>query len=126
MFPSTWRRFLITLTPKARGKSCKDRRQAPAKPSRRLRLEHLEDRAAESIIDNSGGAFNATASNVTIDGFTAQRETNGALTGFGILLGAGTSGSQVLNNIIQNNIAGLSLANNSATSQTVIQHNLFQ
>src|SRR5262249_48101224 len=45
--------------------------------------------------------------------------------GFGIVLGAGTSGSRVLDNIIQNNIAGISLANTGAT-QARIQFNLIR
>jgi hypothetical protein len=85
--------------------------------------------ATETVMDASGNAgktpFNVTANNVTIDGFTVENETSANVFGFGILLGAGTSGSHVLNNIIQNNIAGLSLANN-ATAQTVIQNNLFR
>jgi hypothetical protein len=85
---------------------------------------------AESVVTGAGnnGAtpFNITASNVTIDGFTVQGATNANQFGFGILVGAGTSGTHVLNNIVQNNIAGLSLANNSTSNQTVIQHNLFQ
>jgi parallel beta-helix repeat protein len=85
--------------------------------------------AAESILDaatNSGRTlFNITADNVTIDGFTIQNATSVNQFGFGILLGAGTSGADILNNIIQNNIAGLSLANDGAAGQTVIQQNLF-
>ncbi len=84
----------------------------------------------ESIITGVGNngqtPISVTASNVVIDGFTVEGATNVNQFGFGILLGAGTSGSQVLNNIIQDNIAGLSLANNSGTAQTVIQHNLFR
>src|SRR4029077_8201029 len=38
----------------------------------------------------------------------------------------GTSGSQVLNNIIQDNVVGLGLANKSPVDQTVIQNNLFR
>jgi hypothetical protein len=86
--------------------------------------------AVESIVTGTGNngqtPFSITASNVTIDGFTVEDATNANQFGFGILLGAGTSGSQVLNNIIQDNLAGLSLANNSSSNQTVIQHNLFQ
>jgi hypothetical protein len=86
--------------------------------------------ATESVLDatSNGGQtlFNATASDVTIDGFKVQNQTSTVVFGFGILLGAGTSGSHVLNNIIQNNIAGLSLANASSSDQTVIQFNLFQ
>jgi hypothetical protein len=82
----------------------------------------------ESIVDGTtnGGKtpFYITASNVTIDGFTVQGATNMNQFGFGILLGAGTSGSRVLNDIVQNNIAGIGLANNSTSQQTVIQRNL--
>jgi hypothetical protein len=85
---------------------------------------------AESIVTGAGNSgftpFNVTASNVTIDGFTVEDATSGNTFGFGIVLGAGTSGTHVLNNIIQDNIVGLSLANNSASNQTVIQHNLFK
>jgi hypothetical protein len=70
--------------------------------------------------------FYVTANNVTIDGFTVEGATSSNQFGFGILLGAGTSGSHVLNNIVQDNIVGLALANNGGSDQTVIQHNLFQ
>src|SRR5262249_43974309 len=43
-----------------------------------------------------------------------------------VYLNPGTSGSHVLNNIIQNNYAGLFLSNNNAPNQTVIQFNLFR
>ncbi len=85
---------------------------------------------SESIVTGVGNngqtPFYVTASNVTIDGFTVQGATNSNQFGFGILVGAGTSGSHVLNNIVQNNIAGLSLANNSSINQTTIQHNVFR
>lgn len=85
-------------------------------------------RGPESVLDGLGGVtpLYITASNVTVNGFTIQGNTSGNQFGFGILLGAGTSGSQVLNNIIQNNVVGLGLANNSAVNQTVIQNNLFR
>jgi parallel beta-helix repeat protein len=84
--------------------------------------------AAESVVDhnaNNQAGFYITANNVVVDGFTVQNSTNGAFPGFGFLLGAGTSGSRVLDNIIQNNIAGISLANTGA-SQAVIHHNLIR
>jgi hypothetical protein len=84
--------------------------------------------APESIVDQNGNGqagFYISANNVVIDGFTVQNSTNGAFPGFGFLLGAGTSGSQVLDNIIQDNIAGISLANTGA-SPAVIQHNLIR
>jgi hypothetical protein len=86
--------------------------------------------AAESVLDASGNGgvtlFDVAANDVTIDGFTVENATSTNDLGYGIVLGAGTHGSHVLNNIIENNIAGLSLANNSGTDQTVIQFNLFQ
>ena len=78
----------------------------------------------ESIITDAQGTV-VTASNVVIDGFTIENSTNAAFTGFGILMGAGTTGTQILNNIIQDNIVGIGLANSGA-SQAVIRHNLIQ
>lgn len=82
----------------------------------------------ESVVQDSAGRtpFYITANDVVLDGFTVQGATNPNQFGYGILLGAGTHGSHVLNNIIQNNIIGLGLANNSASDQTVIQYNLFR
>jgi hypothetical protein len=80
--------------------------------------------AAESILSNSQG-MRVTASDVVIDGFTVQDSIVGAFTGAGISLGAGISGSQILNNIIQDNIIGIHLANAGA-SQALIRHNLIQ
>ncbi|MFN0120012.1 MAG: hypothetical protein ACKV2V_05875, partial [Blastocatellia bacterium] len=58
-------------------------------------------RGPESIL--SGGGFTISASNVVINGFTVQNEVNGA----GVTIAAGTSGVQVINNIIQNNVIGV-------------------
>jgi hypothetical protein len=80
--------------------------------------------AAESIVTDSQGTF-ITANNVVIDGFTFQDSVNQAFTGFGIAMGAGTTGTQILNNIVQNNIAGIALAN-SGGSQVLIRHNQIQ
>jgi hypothetical protein len=88
-------------------------------------LDARERFEAESILENSGGLY-VTANDVIIDGFTVQNSTSGAFTGFGIDLGASTSGAHVINNIIQNNIAGIGLANNPAGNQAVIQHNAFR
>jgi hypothetical protein len=70
--------------------------------------------------------FDITANNVTLDGFTVEGATSSTEFGFGILEGAGTSGTQILNNIVQNNIAGLSLSNATGGNSGLIQHNLFQ
>src|SRR5262249_22928710 len=84
--------------------------------------------ANETIVNGNAGttSFNVTANNVTIDGFTVQGQTDTSQGGAGIVLASGTSGSQVRNNIAQNNVAGLFLANNSAANRTVIEQNLFK
>jgi hypothetical protein len=84
---------------------------------------------AESIVDGGGFApFYVTADDVTIDGFTIQGASSGSAFpgGYGIEMAAGISGAHITNNIIQNNIAGIALANQSASDPAVIQHNLFQ
>jgi hypothetical protein len=79
----------------------------------------------ESILENSGGLY-VTANDVIIDGFVVQNSTSGAFTGYGIALGAGTSGAHVINNIIQDNIVGLGLANHPSGAQAIVQHNVFR
>ena len=79
----------------------------------------------ESILEYSGGLY-VTANDVVIDGFQVQNSTSSAFTGYGIALGAGTSGAHVINNIIQDNIVGLGLANHPVGSQAVIQFNVFR
>lgn len=86
----------------------------------RVRFEPLE-----SILENSGGLY-VTANDVIIDGFIVQNSTSPAFTGYGIALGAGTSGAHVINTIFQNNIVGLGLANKPGGNQAVIQHNSFR
>lgn len=85
--------------------------------------------AGEAIVTGVGNAgktpFYITANNVTVNGFTVEGATDPNTFGFGILLAPTTSGSQILNNIIRNNIIGLGLANNSAANQTRIEQNLF-
>jgi hypothetical protein len=66
--------------------------------------------------------FSVTANNVTIDGFTVEDATSSINLGFGIVLGGGTSGQVFRNNVVTNNIAGLSLGSDSTT----IQHNVFK
>ena len=80
--------------------------------------------ALESIVIDDQGTY-VTANNVVIDGFTFQGSTNSAFTGYGIAMGAGTTGTQILNNIVQNNIAGIALSN-SGGSQVLIRHNQIQ
>jgi uncharacterized repeat protein (TIGR01451 family) len=81
--------------------------------------------ANETIVDAGGGTdFNIGASDVELNGFTIQGANVNA-TPYGITLAVGTSGTKITDNIIQNNQAGLSLANNSASDQTAISGNLF-
>ncbi len=88
--------------------------------------------AAETIVTGvgatpaGGSPFAITANDVELSGFQIEGASNVNAFGFGILLGAGMSGSEIRNNIVQNNIAGLSLANASTTNQTVIEQNLFR
>ena len=70
-------------------------------------------------------SFHVTASGVNIDGFTMQENSNDAQYGAAIVLDKVTSGSKIQNNIIQNNIAGIILANATASNPTIIERNLF-
>jgi hypothetical protein len=78
----------------------------------------------ESVIADSQGTSIA-ASDVVIDGFTVQNSTNPAFTGYGLWINPGKDGTQIVNNIIENNIVGIGLANAGAT-QAVIEHNLIR
>jgi hypothetical protein len=79
---------------------------------------------AESVVTDSQGTYVA-ANNVVIDGFTIQDSINTAFTGYGIWMGC-KSGTQILNNIIQNNIVGIGLSNPPGGAQAVIRHNQIQ
>src|ERR1043165_7171599 len=84
----------------------------------------------ETILDaasNNGiTPITVSANDVIVDGFTVQNATNANNLGGGIYLATGTHGTHIVNNIIQNNIIGLFVSNNSAVDQPVIQDNLFQ
>ncbi|HEX6712672.1 MAG TPA: Calx-beta domain-containing protein [Thermoleophilaceae bacterium] len=77
--------------------------------------------ANEAIVTGSGAganvttAFNVTASNVTIDGFTAQGQTSTADLGAEIVTGANTAAITIQNNIIQNAVGGIMLGSDSTT-----------
>jgi uncharacterized repeat protein (TIGR01451 family) len=87
-------------------------------------------RGTETIVTGVGNngetPFNISATDVQVSGFTIEGATNSNVFGFGVLIGAGTAGTELRNNVIQNNIAGISLANNSATNQTLILGNLIR
>jgi hypothetical protein len=70
--------------------------------------------------------FYITADNVTIDGFTVQGNTSESKYGAGIVIAPNHSGTHILDNILQNNVSGLRLANNSSTNAAIIQHNVFR
>ncbi len=83
-------------------------------------------RGPESIINDIQGT-SVSASGVVIDGFTVQNSTVAAFTGFGIWLNPTVSGTQIINNIIQDNIVGIGLANAGASpTQALIKHNLIR
>jgi hypothetical protein len=77
----------------------------------------------ESTISDSQGT-SVSASGVVIDGFTIQNSVVSAFTGYGIWLNPGVSGTQIVNDIFQNNIVGLGLANRGA--EALIQHSVFR
>jgi fibronectin type 3 domain-containing protein len=87
--------------------------------------------ANESIVTGmavgsyTSSGFYITANDVTIDGFTVQGNTSPGMYGAGIVIGPNQAGTHILDNIIQNNIAGLYLANNSPSDPAVIQYNVF-
>ena len=89
--------------------------------------------ANESIVTGSVSAgvesagFYINANDVTIDGFTVQGENNqNTQVSAGIIIAPNRAGTHILNNIVQNNVSGLFLANNSSTDAAVIQFNVFR
>ena len=60
-------------------------------------------------------------------GVIVQGETNqDDVTGAGIVIAPARNGTRILNNIVQNNVSGLFLSNNSSTNRCLIQYNLFR
>lgn len=79
----------------------------------------------ESIVDGVGSSFNISANDAVIDGFTLQGQTAG-FPGAAIWMQPTTNGTEVRNNIIQNNVVGIFVANTSAINPVVIERNLFR
>jgi regulation of enolase protein 1 (concanavalin A-like superfamily) len=72
-------------------------------------------------------SFFIAADNVVIDGFVVQDQTTkSTTTGAGVVIGPQRSGTQLLNNIIQNNVSGVFLSNRSSTNAAIIWHNLIR
>jgi Ca2+-binding RTX toxin-like protein len=85
--------------------------------------------AAESILNaGPGGTTQLTisASDVVVDGFTVQGQSNSNVFGYAIYLAPGISGTNILNNIVQNNLTGMSLSNVNPGDPAVILQNLFR
>src|SRR5438045_1609600 len=83
---------------------------------------NLRVAATESIItgilDPAGSGktiscIYVNASGVTIDGLVVQGNTSNGPLGAGIVIAPNKSGATLLDNILQNNVAGIYLANNS-------------
>jgi hypothetical protein len=91
-------------------------------------VDARSSRGSESIVYATQTVFDITANNVTINGFTIEGDDAniGALQGAGVLMAPNIQGTQVLNNIIQDNVTGIYLSNDSNTDQCLIQHNLIQ
>ena len=84
--------------------------------------------ATETVVNGNAGVtpFNVTASNVVLNGFTVSGNTSAALYGYGVRVAPGTSGTHVLDNIVQDNIAGIAPANTDPNNPTLIQGNLIR
>ncbi|GIW07254.1 MAG: hypothetical protein KatS3mg060_2059 [Dehalococcoidia bacterium] len=79
----------------------------------------------ETIMNDPAGAFEVTANDVVIDGFTFRNAVNTSWQGVAVYLRATASGYLIQNNIFTENIFGLYL-NSSGAKQTVVRRNLFQ
>jgi hypothetical protein len=83
---------------------------------------------AESIINCVNG-IGVNASNVTINGFTIQGQTSTNSApgwGYAVYMAPPNTGTQLLNNIIKNNVVGSSVSNaGAAPSQVLISCNWF-
>ena len=87
---------------------------------------------SESIVTGAvsgsthSSAFHILANDVTIDGFTVAGETNqDDQLGAGIVIGPKQAGTQILDDVIRNNVSGIFLSNYSSTDTALIQHDYF-
>jgi len=108
----------LTIKGARAGVDARSSRRGPASGESTLRGEDFGG-------GNRSTSFYVTASNVTIDGFTVKDDFSSNVYGAGIVLGPGISGTDIVNNIVRDNVAGLYLANASTANPAVIRNNLF-
>ncbi|HEY8668233.1 MAG TPA: right-handed parallel beta-helix repeat-containing protein, partial [Tepidisphaeraceae bacterium] len=78
------------------------------------------------VADGKTSSFYINANDVTIDGFDIQSNTSITQFGAGIVIAPNHAGTRIINNVIDKNISGLFLANNSASDPALIQYNVFR
>jgi hypothetical protein len=119
MLSSPWRRFLSSLTPKAR-KPRGDRRKPMQKPSRRLMLERLEDRLAPAVSSTfNNGALVLTFSGTNNDTLTIQSQ-NTAANDFKVNALAGTTlDGTAGNSETFTGVTSITVTGSNATGETV-------
>jgi len=85
------------------------------------------DSDVDSIVGASDGAFQVEANNVTIDGFTVQGVTSDLNAGIWTnpSFSSTDGGTQILNNVVQDNVIGIYL-NNDGVIPSLVKHNLIQ
>jgi hypothetical protein len=75
---------------------------------------------------NRTSAFHLTVDGAAIDGFTVQEANDSNQFGAGIVLAPNIAGTKIRNNIIQNNVAGLIISNDTASNPLIIEQNYFK
>jgi hypothetical protein len=78
---------------------------------------------AETIV--TGGQFRLAADDITIDGFTLEASANPPGTAVAAIYGSGFQGTQIINNIVQNNKLGAQF-DNLGGAAALIEHNVFK
>ena len=96
-----------------------------ARDASRTGLPDTESVVTGRIISGTSrsSAFNVSVINVKIDGFTVQDNTNQNQFGTGILVRKAITGTQLLNNIVQNNIIGIIPATDTTIRGNLIRNN---
>jgi hypothetical protein len=75
---------------------------------------------------NRTSAFHVTVAGVSVDGFTVQEANDPSQFGAGIVLAPNIAGTKIRNNIIQNNVAGLIVSNDTVSNPLIIEQNYFK